>query len=259
MSPGVIGPSCAHLVRPGTRLRRAMVLAASAACTSLVAACGSGTAPASGEVDPAGMWDARITNAFAGLSGPCTIEWVMAIVATVAGEDRFLDTRVPASATIRCGSGSEGQWSLGGMGLWVRESGDSLAFLMGEADTFMVARVVSNSRLAGRTTGVNYPGAGFEARRRGSPEDINLLPYRLEVTTAWPTLTVGETIELGARLFNAYEQEITDFQIVWLSSAPTVATVSAEGLVHGLAEGSTAIRGTVGELEESITLQVLGP
>jgi alpha-tubulin suppressor-like RCC1 family protein len=59
------------------------------------------------------------------------------------------------------------------------------------------------------------------------------------------TLVVGESQQLNASPQDEEGNPITGLSVVWSSSAETVATVSASGVVMGVAAGSTTISATV--------------
>ncbi len=59
------------------------------------------------------------------------------------------------------------------------------------------------------------------------------------------TIPVGFQLQLLARLTDAQGHELTGIAVVWSSSAPTIASVSAAGLVSAVAPGTATIRATV--------------
>ncbi|HYS21680.1 MAG TPA: Ig-like domain-containing protein, partial [Gemmatimonadales bacterium] len=64
------------------------------------------------------------------------------------------------------------------------------------------------------------------------------------VTPAPATVLVGQTAALAATLRDSASNILTGRVIAWTSGNPTVATVSATGVVTGVATGSTAITAT---------------
>src|SRR5688572_21506298 len=64
---------------------------------------------------------------------------------------------------------------------------------------------------------------------------------RVVVTPASPVLTVGRTVLLAAQALSATGQPLTGRNVLWSSSTPAVATVTAAGLVTGVATGSAVI------------------
>jgi len=55
---------------------------------------------------------------------------------------------------------------------------------------------------------------------------------------------VGQTVQLTATALDAGGEAVPDVVFAWSSSAPEVATVSATGLVTGVAEGNSTVRAT---------------
>lgn len=80
----------------------------------------------------------------------------------------------------------------------------------------------------------------------------------LAVTPDRATTGVGGTVQLHAvaTLSDGSTQEVTSPTAAWSSAHPNIATVSASGLVTGVAAGTTTITATVGALSASATLEV---
>jgi uncharacterized protein YjdB len=64
---------------------------------------------------------------------------------------------------------------------------------------------------------------------------------RVVVTPASPTIAIGTTITLTAQALSASGQPLTGRTVVWSSSLPNIASVSAQGVVTGLAAGNTVV------------------
>lgn len=64
---------------------------------------------------------------------------------------------------------------------------------------------------------------------------------RVVVTPASPTIAIGTTITLTAQALSASGQTLTGRTVVWSSSLPNIASVSAQGVVTGLAAGNTVV------------------
>ena len=76
------------------------------------------------------------------------------------------------------------------------------------------------------------------------------------VTAPSTTLMQGATIQAVAVLTDTVGDLLTDGAIVWATSAPATASVSATGLVTALAAGTANITATNGEVSGSITIVV---
>ena len=67
----------------------------------------------------------------------------------------------------------------------------------------------------------------------------------MEVTLASPTVGVGGSVQLAARLTDAFNNELTGRVVTWSSSDPLVASVDqSSGLVTGLVPGTATVTAT---------------
>lgn len=107
--------------------------------------------------------------------------------------------------------------------------------------------------------------------RNACPQAVGLvagrpltIAFRLETSTAVAvevqpsstTLASGQTVQLAARVLDAAGNEVPGQSIVWSSDDESVATVSASGLVTGVAEGQTVVRAASGALAGTATVTV---
>lgn len=82
----------------------------------------------------------------------------------------------------------------------------------------------------------------------------------ITVTPTNNTITVGASLQLNATVRNAENSIVTDRLVTWSSTAPTIASVSQDGLVTGLAEGSSiGIRASVEGLTDEVKVTVAPP
>lgn len=72
------------------------------------------------------------------------------------------------------------------------------------------------------------------------------------------TLVAGETLQLSAQPRDSRGGPLDELTISWTSEDPTVATVTAEGLVTAVAPGETEVRATVEGESASAAIRVLG-
>lgn len=70
------------------------------------------------------------------------------------------------------------------------------------------------------------------------------------------TLKPGETSQLSATVI---PENATDKTVVWVSSAPGVATVTAEGLVKAIADGEASITASCGGKQSACAVKVVKP
>lgn len=82
---------------------------------------------------------------------------------------------------------------------------------------------------------------------------------KVVVTPTAGQIEVGRTTQLSAVVRDQRDSLMPDKTVVWSSSNTAVATVSATGLVTGVAKGSVTILGTVGSVVGSSTVFVIDP
>lgn len=82
----------------------------------------------------------------------------------------------------------------------------------------------------------------------------------IAVTLPQPSLQVGATTQAAADVRTTVTDGSLDTKaIAWSSSAPTVATVDANGLVRAVAAGSSVIRAAIGTVAGTATVTVAMP
>ncbi len=89
-----------------------------------------------------------------------------------------------------------------------------------------------------------------------SASTSRLAPLQAVQVTGPNSVTVGETVVLDADPIDGAGHSVPGRQIVWKSSAPDVATVSAGGQVMGRQPGRTLITATVEQVSGSMTVTV---
>lgn len=70
---------------------------------------------------------------------------------------------------------------------------------------------------------------------------------------------VGSTMALTAQVLNSTQQPVTGRTPRWISSAPTVATVSAAGVVTAVAPGTARIAAELGTRQTAVDIRVVPP
>jgi plastocyanin len=79
---------------------------------------------------------------------------------------------------------------------------------------------------------------------------------RIDVSAAATTLTPSQSVPFSAVARTAAGATVAGVDLVWSSSAPTVATVNVSGLVVGVAAGTATIRATLGAVVGSLDVTV---
>jgi hypothetical protein len=82
-------------------------------------------------------------------------------------------------------------------------------------------------------------------------------PFSVVVTPASATLNVGDTQQFTASVTDANGKTVTDREITWSSSDPSIASVSGTGLVTALSGGTTSIVAQVPEAGGSVAVTVI--
>ena len=81
----------------------------------------------------------------------------------------------------------------------------------------------------------------------------------VSVTLAAPSLTTGQTTQATAEVRDASGNVLTGRPVTWASLAPTIASVSATGLVTALAAGTASIQATVDSKTGAANVTVSAP
>jgi trimeric autotransporter adhesin len=76
----------------------------------------------------------------------------------------------------------------------------------------------------------------------------------IDVTLPAGGLVVGNSVPATATALSARGDTITGFATTWTSSAPTVATVSASGVITAVAEGASTITATIAGVSATTTV-----
>jgi hypothetical protein len=134
-----------------------------------VGACGS-TQPFDGsDVDLIGTWGTEVTGFYKLASNPaveCSASWNMPFFSDPGYPPGAIGSEVPLEATQSCEDGTSGDFPYRGMGLVAYHRGDSVFLLTGSrADTFIIARLVSSTRMAGQMQQLYLGGGHVTATR----------------------------------------------------------------------------------------------
>ena len=121
---------------------------------------------------------------------------------------------------------------------------------------------VATVSASGLVTGVN-PGSVTITATSGGKSGTALVTVtktpvaNVVVSPASPTILIGKTIALSAQAFSATGELLTDRVVSWSSSTASVAQVSANGVVTGVAAGSSVVFASVDGVNGWATVTVV--
>ena len=118
---------------------------------------------------------------------------------------------------------------------------------------------------SGRVTGVAEGSVTITASTDGvsGSAEISVFvpagPVSVGVSPWSGSVAVGATLSLSAEAYDANGRPVADAEFSWSSSDESVATVDAEGLVTGVAEGTATITATTDGVSGSAEISVFVP
>jgi len=115
----------------------------------------------------------------------------------------------------------------------------------------------------GKVTGVADGTATITVSAGELTAELNVVVGELiptQLTIQGPSsLYVGDSVSLTALVKDQYGQPMNGISVSWSSSNSAVADVAAGGIVTGLAEGTTTVTASAGQVVTEFTLQVKRP
>ena len=122
-----------------------------------------------------------------------------------------------------------------------------------------VATVSNTGQVAGVTQGSATITATSESKTATATINVAIVPVAsVQVAPASASIGVGQTVQLAATPKDSAGSALTGRAVTWTSSGPTVASVSASGLVTGGAVGTATItamsEGRTGSATVTVTL-----
>ncbi|MDD9948190.1 MAG: Ig-like domain-containing protein [candidate division Zixibacteria bacterium] len=98
---------------------------------------------------------------------------------------------------------------------------------------------------------------GKDSSTRPPAPETPSVPARITITPASNEFTaLGQTVQLSATVFDSNNQRITDATVSWSSSDPAVVTVSAQGMITSVKNGTARITASVGGISASAEIVV---
>jgi uncharacterized protein YjdB len=120
-----------------------------------------------------------------------------------------------------------------------------------------IAVVSSTGAVQGMSAGTATITATCEGVRGSASITVTLVPVSsITVTPSNPTVIVGAVFQLDATLRDASGDVLNGRTVTWSSDLPTVATVSALGMVTAVTVGTATITATSGGVTGSTTVTV---
>jgi uncharacterized protein YjdB len=194
---------------------------------------GVATVNANGLVSGVAAGAATVMVACEGQSTPVAITVTVVPVASVAvspaSANVIVDQSVQLTATPKDASGNP-------------LSGRTVTWATSSA---AVASVSGNGLVTGGSAGTATITASSEGRSGTATITVTPVPVAsVSVSPASATILLGQTAQLTATPKDANGSALTGRIVTWASSAPGVASVSASGLVTGVAAGSATLTAT---------------
>ncbi len=123
-----------------------------------------------------------------------------------------------------------------------------------------LATVSLNGTVAALRPGLVIITARIEAESAAAAVTVTAIPVvSVSVTPATLTVAVGKTSQLAATPRDARNTGMTDREVLWSSSNPSVATVSSTGTVTGVSGGTATITATSEDKAGRATVTVPAP
>ncbi len=125
-------------------------------------------------------------------------------------------------------------------------TGRSILWTSSDNSVFTVVTTgPSNVKVTGRTAGSARLIATSEGKSTSMPLTVGTAPVQtVTVSLASPSLLPGQTTQATATLTDAVGNVLTGRAVTWSSLDPTIASVSATGVVTAVGTGSVIIRAT---------------
>lgn len=215
------------MTQSSSALRRASPLVW-LACVALSLACGD-------PVGPNGVAFIRLRGVPE--SGQVFVGHFVTLFADLYGEDNKI---VPGSKDF-----------LGGIPVSWTNSDSDIAIVQGQRDFATVDGMAPGSVVIRATSD------GKQAAVR-----LDVVPVPIIEVTVSPLsaeVYVGMTTQLHAAVVDSFGGGLFEPQVTWVSSAPSRATVNADGEVSGISTGTAAIKATFGGKSGTATITVLNP
>ncbi|HWQ29066.1 MAG TPA: Ig-like domain-containing protein, partial [Dehalococcoidia bacterium] len=196
------------------------------------------TVDAVGRVIARAVGQALILIGAPGCVGDTVLATVRQVVAAVSVQPASASLTAGGSLQLTAAASDSNGYAVGGASFAWSSSNTAVATVN---QSGVVTAVAQGSATMTASSG------GKTAASSISVAGSSVLPPPVATVTVQPSslsLTVGQTAQLGVVLKDANGNTLTGRSVTWSSSNPSVATVSASGLVTALTAGSATITAT---------------
>jgi uncharacterized protein YjdB len=206
---------------------------------------GVASVSASGLVTGVAAGTATLTATSEGKNGTATITVTVVPVASVAVSPAAPNIRVGGTVQLTAtAKDSAGNNLTGRVVTWASSAPG-------------VASVSASGLVAGVAAGTATLTATSEGKSGTATVTVTIAPVAaVTISPASPSIRVGGTVQLTATTKDSAGNVLTGRVVTWASSAPAVGTVSASGLVSGVAAGTTTITATSEGMSGTATVTV---
>ncbi len=224
-----------------------------------VTAGGGSVTPSSSSTDASGTATAQWT--LGGAAGAQTVTATVQGLAPVT----FTATATPgAPAELAVAPGAPVLDALGATVQLGASLRDAFGNALGAATFAWVSddeSVVTVDAVSGLATAVAVGEATVTASAEGlegsATIEVRQVPAAVVITPDAPEVPIGGTLQLSAEVLDANDNPIPAATVGWSTGSDDIATVDADGLLTGAAEGTTPVTATSGEASESVTATVI--
>ena len=214
------------------------------ASLATVSSSGLVTAVAAGNVNISASSEGQMGSASVAISAPAPIP-----VATVSVSPTTSTLQIAGTAQLSAVTRDANNNVLTGRVVTWSSANSAVATV--SASGLVTAIAAGNTSIAAVSEGIS----GTSAITVSAPAVV----ASVSVSPASPTVQAGASVQLSATLRDASGNVLTGRTVTWASTNTSVATVSASGLVRGVAAGNASVNATSGGITGSASITVSAP
>ncbi|MEO7965337.1 MAG: Ig-like domain-containing protein [Gemmatimonadaceae bacterium] len=203
------------------------------------------TVSATGLVSALAAGPVQLTASIGGVAGSASLTVTVAPVASVSVTPPTSSLAVGATAQLSAAALDAAGNTLAGRPATWASSSSSVATV--DANGLVTAVAVGSATITATVSGVQGTAT----------VSVSAVPVAsVAVSPASPSVNVGATVQLSATAKDAAGNTLTGRPETWASDNTAIATVSASGLVTGVAVGAATITATVGGISATASVAV---